>query len=103
MAEIEALGVEVGNVSAKIDAYEQCRTSDDQLEQLDNLETQLETLTTYLNNSNVQAWTQVISETGLGSAGCQYVPMEWCNNVLYVDGGIQTCAYNDDTNKCESQ
>lgn len=102
MAEIEALGEKVGNSSAKIDAYETCRTRDEQLTQLDTLETQLHDLTTYLNDSNVQAWNRVIKELSLSGTGCQFVPMEWCRRVGYEHLGLlKSCVYNDETNQCE--
>jgi len=103
MAEIEALGEKVGSSSAKIEAYEECRTSDEQLGQLDALETQLETLSTYLNNSNVVAWTSIISENSMGGDGCKYVPKEWCNKIIYQEDGVfKECAYDSGSDQCNS-
>jgi len=103
MAEIEALGEKVGDSSAKIEAYEECRTSDEQLTQLDALETQLETLTTYLNNSNVVAWRTIIEKLTLEGSGCQFVPKEWCNEIIYVEDGVfKQCAYDSGSDQCNS-
>lgn len=91
------MAVEVGSLTSQVEAYEQCKTSDAQHEDIAVLQEQLSLVASYMNSTNVAAWSQALIKAN-GVLACADVPLQWCTGVVGPNG---LCIADTASGTCE--
>lgn len=83
---------DVADLTTDVMAYESCRAGNDTVADIITIDSQLSTLTTYLNSTNVVAWQDALTAAN-GLLDCSHVPVAYCSNSFtwFFNGNWQFC------------
>jgi len=83
------MAVTVADLTADVEAYQSCMSSDAQIDAVESITTLLQDVVDMIKDSNVNAWQKAL-DVSEGAITCDMIPVEWCSFQTTFDNEICT-------------